>query len=152
MQTFLEVGPESRELVERAQRVTCDVIERESAGVDREGRFPRAGVAALGEAGLLGLTIARKWGGLEQGPRTFVAVAEAISRACPSTGMVYVMHVCAANVIAAAPSPHEKVLREIASGKHLATLAFSEKGSRSHFWAPVSREAPRGAKTLLSAE
>src|SRR5207302_8979507 len=31
------------------------------------------------------------------------------------------------------------VLRDIAAGKHLTTLAFSEKGSRSHFWAPVSQ-------------
>jgi alkylation response protein AidB-like acyl-CoA dehydrogenase len=30
------------------------------------------------------------------------------------------------------------VLQQIAAGKHLTTLAFSERGSRSQFWAPVS--------------
>ncbi len=152
MQTFLEMEKESGSLVDWARKVTRDAIETESAAVDREGRFPRAGMKALGEAGLLGLTVPKKWGGLEQGPRTFVAVAEAISRACPSTGMVYVMHVCATNVIAGAPAPDEKVLREITAGKHIATLAFSEKGSRSHFWAPVSKETVRGGKTILSAD
>src|SRR6185295_18356301 len=34
-----------------------------------------------------------------------------------------------------------------ARGQHLSTLAFSESGSRSHFWAPVSR-ARLGSGTL----
>lgn len=152
MQSFYELGQESGAIVERAQKVARDVIEREGPSVDREGRFPRAGLKALGDAGLLGLTVPKTWGGLEQGPRTFASVAETIARACPSTGMVYVMHVCATNVIAAAPVAQEKLLRDIASGKHISTLAFSEKGSRSHFWVPVSREVVRGGKTLLSAE
>ena len=46
------------------------------------------------------------------------------------------MHYAAVSVI----EPHgpEDVRREIAAGRHLSTLAFSERGSRSHFWAPVS--------------
>jgi alkylation response protein AidB-like acyl-CoA dehydrogenase len=36
------------------------------------------------------------------------------------------------------------VLREIAKGTHLTTLALSEKGSRSHFWAPVSQLREQG--------
>ena len=32
-------------------------------------------------------------------------------------------------------------LTEIAGGRHLTTLAFSETGSRSHFWAPMSTAA-----------
>ena len=32
--------------------------------------------------------------------------------------------------------------KEIALGKHLTTLALSEKGSRSNFWAPVSQLTP----------
>ena len=38
-------------------------------------------------------------------------------------------------------------------GEHLSTLAFSERGSRSHFWAPVSRAAPaNGGVRLQRAE
>ena len=33
----------------------------------------------------------------------------------------------------------QRLLRDISAGKHLTTLAFSERGSRSQFWAPVSR-------------
>src|SRR6185295_15693479 len=35
----------------------------------------------------------------------------------------------------------DALLKDIAAGRHLTTLAFSEKGSRSQFWAPVSRLA-----------
>lgn len=151
MQTWYELDAESTAVVERAARIARDVIEKESAAVDRERKFPRAGMKALGEAGLLGLSLPKKWGGLEQGPRTFAAVAETIARACPSTGMVYVMHVCATNVIAAAPEANERLLRDIAAGKHVSTLAFSERGSRSHFWAPVSKETVKDGTTLLNA-
>src|SRR5258706_7532175 len=55
---------------------------------------------------------------------------------------------CTATVAAARPSaPVAPILREIAGGRHLSTLAFSEAGSRSHFWTPVSR-ARRNATGL----
>src|SRR4051812_18267529 len=152
MQAFYELDADQNAIVDRAKKVVRDVIDGESAAVDRERKFPRAGMKALGEAGLLGLTLPKKLGGLEQGPRVFAAVAETIARSCPSTGMVYVMHVCAANVIAAAQPTQEKLAREIAAGKHVSTLAFSEKGSRSHFWAPISREAGRNGQVALSAD
>ena len=53
--------------------------------------------------------------------------------------MVYLMHLCGVACYAAAPDTAGSQLRAAALGRHLSTLAFSEKGSRSHFWAPVSR-------------
>jgi alkylation response protein AidB-like acyl-CoA dehydrogenase len=152
MQAFYELDQATQAIVERAQRASRDVLDKEAASVDKEGRFPRNSIRALGDAGLLGLSLPKKWGGLEQGPRAFAAVAETLARSCPSTAMVYVMHVCAANVVAQGPQPNEKVLRDMASGKHVSTLAFSEKGSRSHFWAPVSREASKNGARALSAD
>ena len=43
-------------------------------------------------------------------------------------------------------------LQEIAAGRHLSTLAFSEGGSRSHFWAPVSRAKRNGAGVHITAQ
>src|SRR5258707_822492 len=60
----------------------------------------------------------------------------------------------AALTIAAAKrtSPIERVLNDMAGGRHLSTLAFSEAGSRSHFWAPVSRAVSvNGSGVALSA-
>ena len=49
--------------------------------------------------------------------------------------MVVTMHYAATAALAAADV--KDVLAEIATGHHLSTLAFSESGSRSHFWAPL---------------
>jgi alkylation response protein AidB-like acyl-CoA dehydrogenase len=44
------------------------------------------------------------------------------------------------------PAP---TLAEIAAGQHLSTLAFSETGSRSHFWAPVSSATVNGGDSVV---
>jgi alkylation response protein AidB-like acyl-CoA dehydrogenase len=61
------------------------------------------------------------------------------------------MHLCGVACYAAAPDKTEPQLRAAAQGKHLSTLAFSETGSRSHFWAPVSRAAAVNGGVHVSA-
>jgi alkylation response protein AidB-like acyl-CoA dehydrogenase len=61
---------------------------------------------------------------------------ERIARECGSTAMVLCMHYAGAAVIEVY-GPRQ-VREEIAAGRHITTLAFSEVGSRSHFWAPMS--------------
>jgi alkylation response protein AidB-like acyl-CoA dehydrogenase len=73
------------------------------------------------------------------------ATIDTVAQRCSSTAMVYLMHLCGVACYATAPARTEKLLREAAAGRHLSTLAFSEKGSRSHFWAPVSRAKDAGA-------
>jgi alkylation response protein AidB-like acyl-CoA dehydrogenase len=60
------------------------------------------------------------------------------------------MHFCGAAVIEAHGS--EQIRREVAEGKHLTTLAFSEYGSRSHFWLPQSTARPDGDEVVLDAK
>jgi len=54
------------------------------------------------------------------------------------------MHLCGTACYATAPQVTANFLRDAAAGRHLSTLAFSETGSRSHFWAPVSRATDDG--------
>ena len=115
-----------------------------AAAVDRDAAFPTESIAALGAGGLLGLNVPQAYGGLGEGLRTAAAVIDALAQRCPSTAMVYLMHLCGIACYAAAPDKTSELLREAAAGRHLSTLAFSEKGSRSHFWAPVSRAASAG--------
>jgi alkylation response protein AidB-like acyl-CoA dehydrogenase len=123
-----------------------DVAAAGAADSDAEARFPETAVAALAREGLLGLCVPASHGGLGRGPGAFAATAEELALACGSTAMVFVMHVAAAQAIAAAPAlaDRDDLLKKIAAGKHLTTLAFSEKGSRSQFWAPVSRLVASG--------
>ena len=114
--------------------------------VDRDGRFPEESVTALSKQGYLALFLPTDVGGGGQTPAVFAGVVEQIAQTCPSTAMIYVMHVSAAQAIVASTTlaDRESVLAEIVAGKHLSTLAFSERGSRSQFWAPVSSLVAEG--------
>lgn len=130
-------------------RVIEDVVAPSAAHVDTTGEFPRAGVTALGEAGLLGLCSSNDVGGGGQGPRAAADVVEGLATACASTAMVVMMHYAATAAIEAhGPDP---VRRAIAAGAHLSTLAFSEAGSRSHFWAPLGTASAVGDTVRLDA-
>jgi alkylation response protein AidB-like acyl-CoA dehydrogenase len=126
-----------------------EVIAPSARQVDREGKFPRDGLDALGEAGILGLTVPADQGGAGQGLAEAADAVGQVARACGSTAMVLMMHF-AATAVLAAHGP-DALLRDIASGSHLSTLAFSEAGSRSHFWAPVSSARADGDSAVLDA-
>ncbi len=140
--------------ITRAGEVAREVLAVHAADVDQHAAWPEESVAALREAGLLGLTLLPRVGGAEQGPRVFAAVTRVLAEQCASTAMIFLMHVCGTQVIAAADAfaERDRVLRDIAAGRHLTTLAFSEKGSRSHFWAPVSRAVRAGDGDRVTAQ
>jgi alkylation response protein AidB-like acyl-CoA dehydrogenase len=122
------------------------VLAPHAAAVDADARFPEEAMAALAGAGFYGLCLDAQVGGQGQGPATFAAVVEELAQQCASTAMIYIMHVAAAKVIEASRTfpTRADVLGAIAAGHHLTTLAFSERGSRSQFWAPVSRLDAQG--------
>jgi alkylation response protein AidB-like acyl-CoA dehydrogenase len=132
------------DLTSRLQPVLA--VAQETAGkVDATGEYPTETVTALRDSGLLGLTLPTEVGGLGGGPAELVDVLSSLAHACGSTAMIYLMHVSAAMTVATAPPPGQPdLLASMADGRALGTLAFSEAGSRSHFWAPVSRAARDG--------
>jgi alkylation response protein AidB-like acyl-CoA dehydrogenase len=135
------------------REVSRRTIAPAAAEYDRLGIFPETSVKALAEAGFLGLTVPSELGGLGQGPTSFVVAVEEIAAACPSTAMIFVMHICGTEIIKQSSLPsRDDVLSAIARGEHLTTLAFSEKGSRSHFWAPISRATERNGRHVISAD
>ena len=129
--------------------IVADVIKPLAAELDREARFPREAITKLGEAGLLGLISAKDVGGMGHGLREATQVVERIARDCPATAMVVTMHYAGTTLIEL--HGPEDIRREIAVGRHLTTLAWSESGSRSHFWAPVSTASADGDHVLLNA-
>jgi alkylation response protein AidB-like acyl-CoA dehydrogenase len=137
-----------------ARDIAVRVLAPAAAEHDKLARFSTDGVRELGAAGLLGLLLPPEVGGQGLGPRAFADVTAALAEADASVAMVYMMHTLGAAVVAAAPRNEQisAVLADMAAGRHLSTLAFSEAGSRSHFWAPVSKIVSRnGAGALLSA-
>lgn len=121
-------------------RVIDEVVAPGAASVDVSGEFPRAQVDALAAAGILSLTVPGELGGGGAGLREAADVVRELGSACGSTAMIVTMHYSGVAALAAAGD--KDTLTVVASGRHLTTLAFSEQGSRSHFWAPLSSAAP----------
>ncbi|MER5916303.1 acyl-CoA dehydrogenase family protein [Streptomyces sp. NPDC001982] len=106
--------------------VLSSTIEPSAGQTGARERFPRASVVALGEAGLLGLTVSAHLGG--GGLRLVEAteVVTEVSRACPATGTVLRSHYAAVALIEAYGTPW--VRRKVAAGDHLSTLALADVG------------------------
>jgi alkylation response protein AidB-like acyl-CoA dehydrogenase len=140
-------------LVAHAAKIAAGVGAANAADVDERGRFPSETMNALAEAGLYGLCVPNTAGGKDAGMRTFATVVEELASACGSAAMIFVMHVTATQAIATSSTLTDRdlILKDIADGRHLTTLAFSESGSRSQFWAPVSRLEETNGHYVTSA-
>jgi alkylation response protein AidB-like acyl-CoA dehydrogenase len=131
------------------QDVIDNVVAPNAVTVDATGEYPREAVTALGERGVLGVTMSTAVGGGGGGIRVGAEVVQRLAAECGSTAMVVLMHYAAAVVI----ENHgpDEVRTAIAKGQHLTSLAFSERGSRSHFWAPQSSATDAGGAVQLDA-
>jgi alkylation response protein AidB-like acyl-CoA dehydrogenase len=119
-----------------------EVVAPLAVEIDRDGRYPTEAVAAMGEAGLLGLLTATELGGMGESHRAATLVVGELARHCGSTAMVVLMHYAGAAVVEAfGPEP---LRRQVAEGTFVTTLAFSETGSRSMFWVPQGTATPSG--------
>jgi alkylation response protein AidB-like acyl-CoA dehydrogenase len=125
-----------------------EIIQGEAIKVDTDGAFPTESIKALMKAGYYGLISSEEVGGSGKGIAEAASICEHIAELCASTAMITCMHYSATAVIEKFGG--KEVREAIARGEHLSTLAFSEVGSRSHFWAPVSTatEASDGQVSL----
>jgi alkylation response protein AidB-like acyl-CoA dehydrogenase len=130
-------------------RVIEEVVAPDAADVDAGAVFPRRQIRALADAGLLGLTVPAELGGGGEGLRAAAYVVAQLGAVCGSTAMIVTMHYSATAALAAGGV--KDTLAAIAGGRHLSTLAFSETGSRSHFWAPLGTAVADGGDVRLDA-
>ena len=131
------------------EKIAIEVIRPAAVEIDQTGAFPRAATEALGKPGLLGLISAQDVGGMGHGMRAATMVIERVAQECASTAMVLCMHYAATAVIEA--HGPLAIRQAIAAGQHITTLAFSERGSRSHFWAPTSTALAHNGTVNLDA-
>lgn len=129
------------EPVALASEIAGRVAAAAAEEVDREARWPQAALRALQAAGLGGLMVPRRLGGLGHGLLALTKVCEALGRECASTAICFGMHCVGSAVIAAKATPEQqqRYLGPICRGEHLTTLALSEPGSGVHFYLPESQ-------------
>lgn len=141
-----------QQLQDTATRVARDVLAAEAAAVDRDAVWPRRSLQAVADAGLLGLHVPTRLGGLDEGMVALAVVTEALARECPSTALCFGMHSVATAVLAAKATPlhEERYLVPIARGRHFTSLALSEAGTGLHFYWPQTHLVHEGDHYLVN--
>ena len=105
-----------------------------AAGVDQSNVFPRELWPRLGELGVLGMTVAESYGGVDLGYLAHTVVMEEISRASGAIGLSYGAHsnLCV-NQLARFGTEQQKqaYLPKLISGEYVGALAMSEHNAGS---------------------
>jgi alkylation response protein AidB-like acyl-CoA dehydrogenase len=128
---------------DRAQAVATDVLAPLSAAADRGAAFPSEQLRALRDQGFFGLRADPAHGGQGEGLLTTCVVVETLAQACPSTALIYKMHIESTEMVARVPTPEQaaSVTPKIASGEWLSTVAGSEAGHQGGAWAGAPKAA-----------
>jgi len=152
--------PELEQLVQTAARIARDVVSKEAAIADKEGKWIAQTMQALKESRLTGLVVPKENGGLGGGLYALARISEELGKTYSSAGLCFGMHCVGAAVIAAKATEWQKqnYLEAIAQGQHITTLALSEPGTGAHFYIPQTSLIPvspeefviNGTKTFIT--
>ncbi|MBV8698609.1 MAG: acyl-CoA/acyl-ACP dehydrogenase [Bradyrhizobium sp.] len=120
---------------------------------DLESRFPRDNLKALAEIGWTGVLNEPQFGGLGLGHVDFAEAAYRIGQADASTGLVYVMHVGAAQTINLFGNDDQKERwLKANNGTLLGTYSTSERATGGHWWYNFSEASRDGDDYIVNAE
>ncbi|MEJ0084888.1 MAG: isovaleryl-CoA dehydrogenase [Pseudomonadota bacterium] len=141
------------EVRSHARRFARERIAPRAEEIDRSNEFPRDLWPAMGEAGLLGITIPERWGGANLGYLAHIVVMEEISRASGSVGLSYGAHsnLCMNQIaLNATDAQRDRYLPKLVSGEHVGALAMSEPGAGSDVVSMQLKAEQRGDAYALT--
>lgn len=121
--------------------------------IDRENDFPQGLWQKLGDAGLLGVTIDKKYGGQGQGYLEHLVTMEEISRASDSVGLSYVAHsnLCLNTLFVNGTSAQrDRYVPKLCSGEVVGALAMSEPEAGSDVLGSMQCSAHNDGKNWIA--
>jgi alkylation response protein AidB-like acyl-CoA dehydrogenase len=124
-----EPDPEQRLLIQTARSFAERELEPRAAQRDRDGQFPEREMRALGDLGLLGMTVPARYGGAEAGPIALALALIEIARGDAAVGVTMSVTNMVAETIArfATEAARQRVLPGLCSGQAVAgAFAMSE--------------------------
>src|SRR4029079_5807029 len=88
------LSDEQAAIITRAREIGQSVFAGRAAVYDREAIFPTENYREMHRAGLLGIAVPKKHGGLGADYQTYALAAAEIGRYCGATPLTSDMHVC----------------------------------------------------------
>jgi isovaleryl-CoA dehydrogenase len=147
------LGAELEEIRAQIRRFAAARIAPRAADIDRTNEFPRDLWPAMGEQGLLGITVPERWGGAGMSYLAHVIAMEEISRASGAVGLSYGAHsnLCVNQIrLNATDAQRDRYLPKLVNGEHVGALAMSEPGAGSDVVAMQLRADKRGDSYILN--
>jgi acyl-CoA dehydrogenase len=138
---------------ERLDRAIASAVLPNAEINDAENRFSGENLHEIAKTGWTGVLTEPRFGGLGFGHVEFAEAAFRIGKADASTGLVYVMHVGAAQTINLFGNDDQKSRWLKADGKFLlGTYSTSERASGGHWWYNFSEAGRDGDDYIVKAE
>jgi len=126
---ILELTNEQEAFQQQIEQFAREIVAQRAAGIDKSGEFPADVMHAAAAHGLLGVTIAKAWGGAGRDYISYALAIEAIAKASATVAVsLSVTNSLVAELIAHAgrDQQREQWLRKLASGKAIGAFALSE--------------------------
>src|SRR5213079_1497762 len=126
---ILELTAEQEAFRQQIEAFARDVVSLRAAGIDKSGEFPADVMHAAAGHGLLGVTIAKAWGGAGRDYVSYALALEAIARASATVAVsLSVTNSLVAELIAHAggDAQRDRWLRRLATGDAIGAFALSE--------------------------
>lgn len=146
-------GEDIAALRESIQQFAAKEIAPLAEEMDRTDQFPMPLWKKLGELGVLGMTVAEQYGGIDMGYLAHIIAMEEISRASASVGLSYGAHsnLCVNQINRNGSSKQkEKYLPKLISGEHVGALAMSEPNAGSDVVSMKLRAELKGECWILN--
>ena len=152
MTIFDMLTKEHQLLRETVRKFAEKEIKPKAREMDESEGFYLEGFKKLGDLGLLGVTVAEKYGGGGMDLLGATIVMEELGRVCASTALSYLAHamLCVNNIFANANEKQkESYLPDLCSGKKLGGMGMSEPGYGSDMMGLETRAVRQGKMYVL---
>ena len=146
------LSPAERELQARARAFANRVVRPRAAAIDAEGEYPWDIVKALTEAGFVGMTIPKAYGGQDRSFLDAVLVIEEMAKACTVTARIVVETNMGAisTVMAYGSEAQKRLAASLVLAGDKPAICITEPDAGSDAMAMTTRADRRGDKYVIN--